>query len=263
MMRDIRVLIIDDEPLARRGIRQLVDDDPQIEVLGEYGSGLDALESINQTKPDLIFLDVQMPRMNGFELLSLIPRENLPSTIFVTAHDKYAIAAFEAEALDYLLKPFTEDRFYKALERAKNQLKLRLLEDHRFQLSSLLRRRRQEEQQSNQPEYTRKLLIKSGGNLNFLPVNEIDWIEAADYYALLHVGVRTFSLRETLSELEARLDPNQFIRIHRSSVVNIERIRRLQAQRTGEILVVLADGAQLKMSRRRRVKFHDLLARFS
>lgn len=260
-MDPISILIVDDEPLARRGIRQLIEHDPRVNVLGEYGTGLEALASIHERKPDLLFLDVQMPRMNGFELLAQIPEDSLPAVIFVTAHDRYAIDAFEAEALDYLLKPFTEERFHKALTRAKARIDRRSLGEHKQQLASLLARQGQDRksgEEASNSSHLKKLMVKSGGNIHFLPVDEIDWIEAADYYALLHVAGRSYSLRESLSELETKLDPAKFARIHRSAIVNVARVRQLQPQRTGDCLVILLDGTKIRMSRRRRDKLQSL-----
>lgn len=265
-MNSISILIVDDEPLARRGIRQLIEDDPQIKIIGEYGTAQDALASIHERKPDLLFLDVQMPRMNGFELLAQIPKDRLPAVIFVTAHDRYAIDAFEAEALDYLLKPFTEERFHKALRRAKLQINRQATGKHQQQLASLLARYGQSQPAREavaDVAYLKKLMVKSGGNIHFLPMDEIDWIEAADYYALLHVGGRSYSLRESLSELEAKLDPAKFARIHRSAIVNVERIRQLQPQQTGDYQVILLDGTKIRMSRRRREKLSNILQRLS
>lgn len=258
-MKPIRILIVDDEPLARRGIRQLIERDPRFEILGERGAGLEALAAISEQQPDLVFLDVQMPRMNGFELLAQIPDDRLPMIIFVTAHDRYAVDAFEAEALDYLLKPFSEDRFHKALARACAQIEQRSLAEHKQHLASLLARHREQAAEASETAYLKKLMVRMAGNILFLSVDEIDWIEAADYYALLHVGSRTYPLRESLADLEGRLDPARFVRIHRSALVNIERIKQIQPQRTGECLVVLGDGTSLKMSRRRREHLRQTL----
>jgi two-component system LytT family response regulator len=227
----IRALVVDDEPLARGNLTVLLQLDPDIEIVNECGSGADALEQIRGTNPDLVFLDVQMPECDGFDVLELLGSNLPPVVIFVTAYDQYALRAFEAGALDYLLKPFDDARFYRALSRAKERLahfKDRL------------------------PSKTDRLTVKSAGQVLFIKVSEIDWIEAADYYACLHVGARTHLLRRTLSELEEELGPHRFCRIHRSAIVNLDRIRSLDLKEDGEYQVVLESGSRLRLSRRFR-----------
>jgi two-component system LytT family response regulator len=232
----IRVLVVDDEPLARRNLTVLLRRDPDIGPVAECGSGLDAVEEIRKSKPDLVFLDVQMPECDGFDVIELLGSD-LPSTIiFVTAYDEYALRAFEAGALDYLLKPFDDARFDRALYRAKDKLA------HYAPL---------------QPRPVERLVVKSRGQVVFLNVAEIDWVEAADYYACLHVGSSTHILRRTLLELERDLGDAKFIRIHRSTIVNLDRIRGLELQNDGEYEVVLQSRVRLRLSRRFRRRLQD------
>src|SRR5213595_1059524 len=201
--RKISTLIVDDEPLARRNIALLLRRHPEIEIVGECGSGTEALAAIHQLGPDLLFLDVQMPERDGFDVVEMLGKQLPAAIIFVTAYDQYALRAFEAGALDYMLKPFDNDRFERALARAKERIR----------------------QRRDQPRKPERLAIKAAGQVLFLKVSEIDWIEAADYYASLHVGRKTHLLRRSMSELEQELDPSVFCRIHRSTIVNLNRIR--------------------------------------
>lgn len=226
----ICVLIVDDEPLARSNLVVLLRDDPEIGIVGECGSGAEALGEIRVSNPDLLFLDVQMPECDGFDVLELLGSDLPPAIVFVTAYDHYALRAFEAGALDYLLKPFDNARFELALSRAKE--KIRLGRDRTPTLD--------------------RVAIKNAGELCFVKISEIDWIEAADYYACLHVGPRSHLLRRTLSDLEEDLDPNVFCRVHRSSIVNLERVRGLKLRQDGEHEVLLDNGATIRLSRRYR-----------
>ncbi len=227
----LRVLVVDDEALARSNLTVLLRRDPDIGSIAESGSGLEAVEEIRRSKPDLVFLDVQMPECDGFDVLELLGGELPPAIVFVTAHDEYALRAFEAGALDYLLKPFDDARFYRALNRVKDRLAHRL---------------------PPQSQPAQRLVIKSPGQVLFVNVADIDWIEAAGYYACLHVGSDTHVMRRTLSDLERDLGEEQFIRIHRSIIVNVERICGLELQDTGEYEVVLKSKARLRLSRRFR-----------
>jgi two-component system, LytTR family, response regulator len=224
----IRALIVDDEPLARSNLSVLLRLDPAIEIVGECGSGMEALEKIRSARPDLLFLDVQMPECDGFDVLEMLGPDLPPAVVFVTAYDQYALRAFEAGALDYLLKPFDNARFDRALERAKLAIKrgnggLRTLD---------------------------RLAIKSVGEILFVRISEIDWIEAADYYACLHVGPRRHLLRRSMADLEKELDPKSFCRIHRSTIVNLARVERMEINADGEYGVLLDNGISLRMSRR-------------
>lgn len=232
----IRALVIDDEPLARRNVTVLLRGDPDIGSIEECGSGIEAIEAIRQRKPDLIFLDVQMPECGGFDVLELLGADLPHAVIFVTAYDEYALRAFEAGALDYLLKPFDDARFARALNRAKDKLA---------------------HYGPPQPQPVKRLVVRSAGQLLFLNVSDIDWIEAASYYACLHVGADTHIIRRTLSELERDLGEGNFIRIHRSIIVNLDRIHGLELQSGGEYEVVLQSKVRLRLSRRFRKRLQD------
>jgi two-component system, LytTR family, response regulator len=234
----IKVLVVDDEPLARRNLTVLLRRDPDIGSIAECGSGLDAIEGIRTSKPDLVFLDVQMPECDGFDVIELLGSALPCAIIFVTAYDEYALRAFEAGALDYLLKPFDDARFDRALYRAKDKLA------HYAPL---------------QPRPLERLVVKSRGQVVFLNVADIDWIEAADYYACVHVGNSTHIMRRTLLELERDLGEGKFIRIHRSIIVNLDRIHGLELQSDGEYEVVLRSKVRLRLSRRFRKRLRDRL----
>ncbi len=249
--KKIRTLIVDDEPLARRNLRVLLEDDPEIEIVGECGSGYEALEVINEQPPDLLFLDIQMPEMSGFEVLERIEHGRIAAVVFVTAFDQYALRAFEVHALDYLLKPFDDARFEKALRQAKAQIEQREINQLSRKLFALLEDRAAPSEKKT-TGYLTRFMIKASGRVLFLKAEEVDWIAADDYYVKLHTGRKTHMLRETLSDLETRLDPEKFIRIHRSTIVNIERIKELHPHFNGEYLVILHDGTELKLSRSRR-----------
>lgn len=234
----IRAVIVDDEPLARTNLRVLLRRHAHIEIAGEAGSGHEALEEIRRTKPELAFLDVQMPECDGFDVLEMLGRDVPPAVIFVTAYDQYALRAFEAGALDYLLKPFDDARFELALSRAQDKI-------------------RQHRPASPKAE---RLAVKNAGQIVFLKPRDIDWIEAADYYACLHVGGKSHLLRRSMSELEQDLDPSVFCRIHRSAIVNLARVRALQLNRNGEYEVLLENGSTLPISRRYRKQLQTAVA---
>ncbi|MCY1054254.1 MULTISPECIES: response regulator [Nannocystis] len=256
----IRTLIVDDEPLAREGIRLLLKQDADIEVIGEVGSGREAAAQIEALRPDLVFLDVQMPECTGFQVLAALPPASVPGVVFVTAFDRYALQAFEVHALDYLLKPFDDERFYEALRRAKAHLQVAQVEDLRRQLAALLadvgEARGPAPAAVIQP--AERLAIKDGSRVVFLRADEIDWIEAADYYVQIHAGPKSYLHRETMQSLERRLDPAQFVRIHRSAIVNRRRIRELRSGGRREAVVVLEGGATLKVARSQRDKIASL-----
>ena len=260
-MERIRTLIVDDEPLAREGIRLLLGRDARFEVVGECGDGAAAVSALRKLSPDLVFLDVQMPEMNGFEVLGKLAGDELPAVIFVTAFDEYALNAFEVHALDYLLKPFDDERFDRALGRAR--LQVRQQKAHRLseRLLSAVEDFRESAARGGEgrPSYLGRLAVKSAGRVHFLRTEEIDWIEAADYYVKLHVGDRSHLLRQTMSHLESQLDPRRFVRIHRSAIVNLDRVKELRTQPHGDCSVFLADGTQLRLSRGGREKLGALL----
>jgi two-component system LytT family response regulator len=244
-------LIVDDEPLARERIRALLAVDPDIEVVAECGDGQAAVSAIHKLTPDLLFLDVQMPDLDGFGVLEAVGAEHMPVTIFVTAFDSYALQAFEVHALDYLLKPFETERFRKALERAKAQIHREQGGEVSQRLLALL------EGVTAEHKPLERLVVKAGGRVYFLRTEEIDWIEAAGNYLRLHVGTESHLLRETMNALEARLDPDKFLRIHRSTIVNIERIQELHPWFKGDYVVILRDGTQLTLSRSYRQKLQQ------
>ena len=248
-------MIVDDEPIARRNIRALLSLDPDVEIISECGSGAKAVKLISASPPDLLFLDIQMPEMSGFDVLKKIDINLIPAIIFVTAFDQYALRAFEVHALDYLLKPFDDERFEQALQRAKSQIEQREAARLKKKLMALM-----EIEERDKPQYEEKFLIRSASRVFFVRADEIDWIEAADYYVRLHAGDHSHMLRETMAELETRLDPEKFLRIHRSIIVNLSRVREAQIK-GGECALILRDGTQLKLSRSRREQIEKILSR--
>jgi two-component system LytT family response regulator len=260
-MEKIRTIIIDDEPLARDSMRVLLERDSEIELVAECANGHEALQAIQELAPDLLFLDVQMPEMDGFEMLARVKTECLPVVIFVTAYDQHALRAFEVHALDYLLKSYSDDRFEAALRRAKEQIRQKKVTEISQRLVALLDSQKQEKTPAP-PEpgkYLTRLVVKSGGRVFFLKTAEIDWIEAADYYVYLHVGGKSHLLRETMNALEKQLDPRKFQRLHRSTIVNLDRIKELQPHAHGDYTVILHDGTPLKLSRSYRPKVEAAL----
>jgi two-component system LytT family response regulator len=242
-MKRLRTLVVDDENLARKRILRLLLDEPDIEVVGECANGREALSIINRESPDLMFLDVQMPEMDGFAVLREMGPRRVPAVIFVTAYDTYALQAFEYNALDYLLKPFDENRFREAVERVRERLASRQDPVLSERLAALI-----ETYSPSRPNRGR-IAIKTGGKVMFVNMADIDWIEAADNYACVHCAGTTHVLRETMNSLESKLDRGLFVRIHRSIIVNIDRISEMQPWFRGDYLVILKDGTKLKLSR--------------
>lgn len=251
MSEKIRTLIVDDEPLARRNLRVLLEKDPQIEIIEECRNGREAVKAINTLSPDLIFLDIQMPEMDGFDVLAHVGPEHIQAIIFVTAFDQYALKAFDVHALDYLLKPFDDERFSHALRRAKAQIEAHEINRLSKRLLALLEER-ESELKGDQKTYLTRLMIKDSGRVRLLKVDDVDYVEADGNYAKLHVGRATHLLREKMNDLEGRLDPARFVRIHRSIIVNLDRIKEMHPHFNGDYIVVLEDGRQLRMSRTRR-----------
>ena len=246
-------MIVDDEPLARRNIRLLLEKDAQIEILEECRDGREAVKAINALSPDLIFLDIQMPELDGFDVLERVGPEHIQAIIFVTAFDQYALKAFDVHALDYLLKPFDDERFANALRRAKDQIEAREINRLSKRLLALLEERESQRQSSlHQQNHLTRLMIKVSGRVVLLKVKDIDFIEADGNYAKLHVGRKAHLLREKLHDLESKLDPAKFVRIHRSTIVNLDRIKEMHPHFNGDYIVVLEDGRQLRLSRSRR-----------
>src|SRR5918997_1536286 len=253
MSAKIKKLKIDDEPLARRNLRLLLEKDPQIEILEECRNGREAVKAINTLSPDLIFLDIQMPEMDGFDVLARVGPEHIQAIIFVTAFDQYALKAFDVHALDYLLKPFDDERFAHALERAKSQIEAREIDRLSKRLLALLEERESARNGAReQQNYLTRLMIKASGRVMLLKVDEIDFIEADGNYAKLHVGRKAHLLREKMHDLETRLDPAKFVRIHRSVIVNLDRIKEMHPHFNGDYIVVLEDRRELRLSRSRR-----------
>jgi two-component system LytT family response regulator len=257
-MRTIRTLIVDDERAARDGIRHLLAADPEIVVAGECSNGREAAAAIRDTAPDLVFLDVQMPELDGFGVLREVGAERAPAVVFVTAFDQYALRAFDVHALDYLLKPFTDDRFRQSLERAKQLVRQGRLGDLSRKLAALLDH---DEPAPARPRYLDRLVVKSGGKVTLLPVGEIEWIDAEGDYVRIHVGKTWHLLRETMKNLEDQLDGARFVRIHRSTIVNLEKVKELQPFFRGEYVVVLHNGTTLKLSRGYRDNLEARLGR--
>jgi len=249
----MRALIVDDEPLARRGIVLRLRKFKDIEVVGECGDGDSALEMILTLAPDLVFLDVQMPEIDGFAVLESVAAARTPLVIFVTAYDQYALRAFEVSAVDYLVKPFDRRRFEKAMQRAKSRLATERGVDLNQQTLALLTELKA---RSNHIE---RLVIKAGGRAFFLKTDEIDWIEAEGKYVRLHAGKESYLLREAIGTIEGQLDPKKFPRIHRSTIINIDRVRELQPWFHNEYRVILQDGTELMLSRSCRKKLGELL----
>ena len=236
----MRALVIDDEPLARRSVRRFLKAHADVELIGEYGDGESAVAAILTKLPDLVFLDVQMPEMDGFEVLRRIGADRMPVTIFVTAYDRYALRAFDENAVDYLLKPFGKERFERALIRARERIAGNLnCDEVRRVVASLEQIQRGAE----------RIAITENGRIHFVKARDIDWIGAEGNYACLHVGIREYELRETLTSLERRLNPLDFLRIHRSTIVNVHRIKEIQRWFRGHHLVLLENGEELRMSR--------------
>ncbi len=272
-MELIRTLIVDDEPAARAGLRQLLATDSEVVVAGECTNGREAVAAIQDVAPDLLFLDVQMPELDGFGVLHEVGTERVPSVVFVTAYDQYALHAFEVHALDYLLKPFSDERFRESLARAKAQVRHGRLAQLSRKLAALL------DTYSATPlpvsaadtstpaappqsrAYLERLVVKSGGKVTLLRVGEIEWIDADGDYARIHVGKAWHLLRETMKRLELQLDPARFVRIHRSTIVNLEKVKELQPFFRGEYVAVLHSGVTLKLSRGYRANLEARLGR--
>jgi two-component system LytT family response regulator len=268
----IRAILVDDEELARRGIQIRLQQHPDIVVVAECENGREALEAIAREQPDLMFLDIQMPGMSGFDVLARLPHDALPMIVFVTAFDRFALEAFEAQALDYLLKPINDTRFTQALERVRSFWRQRSAIAQRDKLMQLIAATkgsgaldeealRQQLAEAVGPEYPEVLPIRDDHGTVRLDVSRIDWIDAAGDYMCVHADGRTYVLRETMKSLEAILDPKIFQRVHRSTIVNIQRVRRLRPHTNGEYFLTLDDGQEIKLSRSYRDRVDQLLQR--
>jgi len=250
----IRTIIVDDVELARERIRILLDD-PEVEIIAECASGREAIKAIGSLRPDLVFLDVQMPKVGGFEVVEAVGVEEMPAVIFVTAYDEYALRAFEAGAVDYLLKPFDEERLRKAVARARRVIERRVPAG---EIEEKLRRLLKEV--GAEPKYLRRIPVKSARDTTFILTGSIDWISSAGHYLEIHVGRERYLIREQLYRLEMKLDPEQFARIHRSAIVNLDRVKSLHPLFNGDHILVLKDGQELNLSRTYHEKLLRLLA---
>jgi two-component system LytT family response regulator len=252
-VKKIRARIVDDEPLAREGIGMRLKQEPDVEVIGACKNGREAVTVILRDVPDLVFLDIQMPRLDGFGVIEAVGAKQMPHVIFVTAYDEHALRAFEVSALDYLLKPIDGGRFSEALERARSRIRGETLDAVSERLHKMMTALAVER------KHLERLSIKSAGRITFLSVDEIDWIEAADNYVHIHAGRESHLLHATMSSLESRLDPNKFLRIHRSTIVNVGRIKELQPMFHGEYRIILKDGTRLTSGRSYRENLQKLL----
>lgn len=252
----IRTVIVEDEPLARERIGNLLRQEEDIEVVAECSDGPAAVEAIRDQHPELVFLDVNLPELDGFGVIEHIGVDRMPATVFVTAYDQFAVQAFDTHALDYLLKPFDEERFHTALQRARDAVRRQTVGDLDQRLSDLLG-------DLQQPRYLERLAVKAGGKIVLLRTNEIQWIGADGNYARLHTGKKTHLLRETMNGLENKLDPERFIRIHRSTIVNVDAIAELEPLFQGDYVVILRDNTRLTSSRGYRANLQNFMNRSS
>jgi len=250
----IRCLIVDDEPLSRERVAALLRTLPDADIVGTCENGADAVESIGELAPDLVFLDVQMPELDGFGVLASVARDRMPEVIFVTAHDKYALKAFEVHAQDYLLKPFDPDRLFDAFRRAAERIRQSRMGGSNARLLALI------DDIERVRSHRTRVPIKSDGRVTFLPVEEIDWIESSDNHVKIHAKGETHVLRRTLQSMQASLSPTDFVRVHRSSIVNVTRIEEIQPWFNGEYIVVLRDGTKVQSSRGYRARLEALMS---
>jgi len=249
---EIRALIVDDEPLARDRIREMLKDEREIKIIGEARNGQEAIDSITTHDPDLVFLDVQMPDMNGFDVLQSLGVRRMPVIIFVTAYDQHAMRAFDVHAIDYLTKPFDRKRFAGAIDRAKTFLKGTIDLDTKHIMTML-------EELKAGPRYLERLAIRTGDTVFFVRTEEVDSIEAQGNYVRLNLANSSHLLRDTLNNIEAQIDPHKFVRIHRRTIVNMNRVKELQTWARGEYRVVMANGACYSLSRSYRQHFENFL----
>jgi two-component system LytT family response regulator len=257
----IRTIIADDERLARKKLRILLDSEPQVEVVAECSNGKQAVAAIRSLRPDILLLDIQMPDLNGFEVLRELSSEEMPQVIFTSAYDQYAIRAFETHALDYLLKPFDQDRLHAAIERASVEIRKSKDQEFTNRVLELLSSVKSEKRVT--PEFEERLAIRTNGRVVFLNIDEIHWVEAAANYVRLNTGKDSYLFRETISRISERLNPTDFVRIHRSMIVNIRRIKELIPVNSGEYVVVLNSGKELSCSRGYRANLQHLIAKNS
>ncbi|HEX6315071.1 MAG TPA: LytTR family DNA-binding domain-containing protein [Gemmatimonadaceae bacterium] len=252
-MTTIRVMVVDDEPLAREGLVELLNTFSDLQVVGAFGDGESALGAIDRDAPDVLFVDIRMPGLDGFDVVAAIDPARMPAVIFVTAYDDFAVKAFEVNALDYLLKPVTRERLVSAIERVRDRQRVEPLLPAR--LTDVLERLA-----STRPTHVARLIVREVGRIIVVATSDVDWIEGADYYARLHVGQRSYLIRESLASLEQRLDPSQFLRLHRSAIANLSRVRAVEAAERGDGIVLLSTGARLRVTAARRAELERRLA---
>ena len=255
----MRTIIADDEHLARKKLRLLLGSEPGVQVLAECRDGQQTIDAVNALKPDLLLIDIRMPDLDGFQVLGKIAPDEMPVVVFTTAYDQFAIRAFEAHALDYLLKPFDGERLHHAIERARTELLKRHNRDLTSRILDLVAKNANPKTESRQAED--RMVIRTGGKVVFLDVKEIDWIEAAANYVKLNVGKDSYLMREGIGSISARLDPDRFVRIHRSVIVNVRKIKELQPCDSGEYIAVLKSGKELSCSRGYRTQLQRLIGK--
>jgi two-component system, LytTR family, response regulator len=266
IMNRIKCIIVDDEPEAREGVQLLVKQDPEVEVVALCANGLEALEAIHEHKPDLLLLDIQMPRISGFEVLNSLPDGHRPEVIFITAYDEYTLQAFEVHAVDYLLKPFTDQRFYKALSFAKARIQQQQLQEKQQHLDQLLQAQQRQAADAREGSIISqnhgsggRLAVKAEGRIHLLPYDKVIWVEAYDYYVKVHTQARYFLLRNSMKNMERNLPENYFARIHKSSIINIKHVREIGTSSQGELEVHLDTGLTLKVSRNYKEQLKHLM----
>jgi two-component system, LytTR family, response regulator len=262
-MTTMRTLIVDDEPIARRGIRLFLAGQADVDIVGEARNGREAVRMLRALTPDLVFLDVQMPELDGFAVLRALAGQPLPLVVFVTAYDAFAVRAFDAHAVDYLVKPVQEARFHDALGRARERLRSREAIELSRRLSQLLSDPTALVARTGGGEGARRLVIGTAGADLIVDVAAVDWIEADDYYAAVHAEGKRHLVRESLSSLERRLEGADFIRVHRSAIVNLARVAQIRSGAAGDATVVLADGTEVPLGRRRREQVAAAIRRFA
>lgn len=254
----MRVILVDDEPLSLRRLHQLLNVLPEIEIVAQCTSGKDAIAAIRELKPDVVFLDVQMPEVNGFEVIAAVAGEDMPLLVFVTAYDEYAVRAFDVLALDYIMKPVAPERLRVACERAAAALSSKERREARNEgVGGLLQQLATDGRMSEPVARTNRLLVRAEDRIVMLKTDDINWVEAAGNYVRIHAGKDTFMIRETIGRLESILDPGRFARIHRSTVINLDSVKEMQPWFSGEMLVIMNDGTQLKLSRTYRRQFEQ------
>jgi two-component system LytT family response regulator len=252
-MSPLRALTVDDEPIARLGLRREIERDAELMLVGECSHGREAIEAIRALRPDLVVLDLQLPGLDGFGVVEAIGAEHMPALIFATAYDQHALRAFEAQAIDYVLKPFDSERMQRALLRAKRQIQSQNLDNLSGRLQAVLERVRR-------PAALQRIVVKHAGRISFVNVAEVDFIDAADNYVQLHVGRETHLVLGTMAKLEASLSPEQFLRVHRSAIVNLARIAALEPLQHGQYRIKLLNGAELTSGRTYRARMEQLIA---